>query len=114
MSAAISYALCRPAAHDARWLAGTREPRAHAGQQMPERRLAAGHFEPTAALGLLQAALATERVCALRHRRQDCVRGVRARFAAGEFVDWTRPAPGHGGEPPDPIDHGDAPAPAAR
>jgi bacterioferritin len=63
--------------------------RTRARQQVMEGAITASYeLDPKAVIGLLQAALATEWVCALRYRRHYYVaRGVRARFAAQEFLE---------------------------
>jgi bacterioferritin len=70
-------------------LTDTEALRKRARQQVMEGAITASYeLDPKEVIRLLQAALATEWVCTLRYRRHYYVaRGVRARFAAQEFLE---------------------------
>ena len=70
-------------------LTDTDELRRRARHQVLEGAVTANYdLDPQQVIGLLQAALATEWVCALRYKRHYYVaRGIKARFAAAEFLE---------------------------
>jgi bacterioferritin len=78
-------------------LTDTAELRRRARQQVLEGPVTADYqLDPKQVIESLQAALATEWVCALRYRRHYYVaRGIKARFAAEEFLEHADEELGH-------------------
>lgn len=78
-------------------LTDSAELRRRAREQVQEGAVTADYqLDPQQVIGLLQGALATEWVCALRYKRHYYVaRGIKARFAAQEFLEHAGEELGH-------------------
>lgn len=86
----------RPPAEDPH-LTPTDELRARARQRVMEGAVTANYeLDPEQVIGMLQSALATELVCVLRYKRHYYVaKGIKARFAAQEFLEHANEEAGH-------------------
>lgn len=83
--------------HDESTLSSTKELRERARQSVMEGAITKNYaLEPDKVIELLQSALATELVCVLRYKRHYHVaKGLKARFAAGEFLEHANEEASH-------------------